>query len=135
MSYLQDRTANPANLAAIFCHALVGLSSKSHRGNNFFCIFLQSSCQVGMKNAVKYSKDFLLYFTTLEIYCVLLQRKTNDFKWLHVSRYLFLLKQEREDKIKFYLVLKFIAPLDISFLKLVDTSLFSILFYIRIVCK
>ena len=72
----KDSTANPANLAAIFCHALVGLSSKSHRGNNFFCIFLQSSCQVGLKNAVKYWKDFLLYFPTLDTYCVKLFHQT-----------------------------------------------------------
>ena len=47
-----------------------------------------------------------------------------------LNSYMFLdiLKQEREDKIQFYLVLQFITPLDISFLKLVDSSLFPILF-------
>ena len=32
---------------------------------------MQSPCQVGMKNAGKYWKVFLLYFTNLETYCVL----------------------------------------------------------------
>ena len=60
LSYLQDRTANLVNLAAFF-FALTwsGLKKPS-------LIFLQSPCQVGMKNAAKYWKDFLLYFTTLE---------------------------------------------------------------------
>ena len=61
--YLQDRTANPANLAAIFCPALV-CPQKAIVGIRFLAYFY--SCQVGMKNAVKYWKDFLLYFTTLE---------------------------------------------------------------------
>ena len=59
LSYLQDMTANLANLA-----------SKSHHGNLISCIFLQSPCHVGMKNALKYWKGFLLYFITLKTYCV-----------------------------------------------------------------
>ena len=47
----------------------LGLHSKNHRANLIPCIFLQSPCQVDMKNAVKYQKGFLLYFTTLETYC------------------------------------------------------------------
>ena len=43
-------------------------SSKSHREISISCIFLQSSNQVDMKNVVKWWKDFLLYFTTLETY-------------------------------------------------------------------
>ena len=31
---------------------------------------MKTRCQVGMKNVVKYWKDFLLYFTTLETYHV-----------------------------------------------------------------
>ena len=42
----------------------------------------------------------------------------NSYMFLEI--YFFFLKKEREDKIQFDLVLKFIAPLDISFLKLVD---------------
>ena len=66
LSYLQDRTANLVNLAAFF-FALTwsGLKKPS-------LIFLQSPCQVGMKNAAKYWKDFLLYFTTLETHCTVL---------------------------------------------------------------
>jgi hypothetical protein len=43
-------------------------SSKSHREISISCIFLQSPHQVDMKNFVKWWKDFLLYFTTLETY-------------------------------------------------------------------
>ena len=49
----------------------LGLPSKSHCGNQIPCTFLHSPCQVGMKNTVKYWKDFLLYFTTLKTYCEL----------------------------------------------------------------
>ena len=31
---------------------------------------MQSPCQIVVKNAIKYWKDFFLYFTTLETYCV-----------------------------------------------------------------
>ena len=61
LSYLQDKTANPANMAAIFWSVLVGLK-KQHCGN-----------QAGMENAVNGWKDILLYFITLEIYCWQLQ--------------------------------------------------------------
>ena len=54
-----------------------GMQNKSYMMRVSVCnadknvyIFLQSPCQVGMKNAVKYWKGFLLYFTTLETYCV-----------------------------------------------------------------
>ena len=70
-SYLQDRTANPANLAAIFCPALV-CPQQSSMIIKFFAYSLQFPCQVGIKIDVKYRKDFLLYFTTLETYRVLL---------------------------------------------------------------
>ena len=43
----------------------------SHHEISIFCIFLQSSHQVDMKNLVKWWKDFLLYFTTLETYHVI----------------------------------------------------------------
>ena len=46
-------------------------SSKSHRENSIFFIFLESPHQVDMKNVVKCRKDFLSYFTTLETYRVL----------------------------------------------------------------
>ena len=39
------------------------------------CIFLQSHYQLGMKNAVKYWKDFLLYFTSSETYYNLQQQR------------------------------------------------------------
>ena len=45
-------------------------SSKSHRAISISYIFLQSPHQVDMKNVVKWWKDFLLYFTTLETYRV-----------------------------------------------------------------
>ena len=37
-------------------------SSKSHRENSISCIFLESPCQVDMKNVAKCWKDFLWYF-------------------------------------------------------------------------
>ena len=43
-------------------------SSKSHHEISISYIFLQSPHQVDMKNVVKWWKDFLLYFTTLETY-------------------------------------------------------------------
>ena len=43
--------------------------SKSHRETSISCILLQYPYQVHMKNVVKWGKDFLLYFTTLETYC------------------------------------------------------------------
>ena len=43
-------------------------SSKSHRDNSISFIFLESPHQVDMKNVVKYWKNFLSYFTTLETY-------------------------------------------------------------------
>ena len=48
-------------------------SSKSHREISISCIFLQTPHQVDMKNVVKWWKDFVLYFTTLETYRALLQ--------------------------------------------------------------
>ena len=42
-------------------------SSKSHRENSISCIFLESPCQVGMKNVAKCWKNFC-YFTTLQTY-------------------------------------------------------------------
>jgi hypothetical protein len=42
--------------------------SKSHREDSISFIFLESSHQVEMKNVVKFWKDFLSYFTTLETY-------------------------------------------------------------------
>ena len=59
---MQDRRVNPANtanLAAIFCPSL-------------FCpqkAVVGISCKFLLKNAVKFWKAFLLYFTTLETYC------------------------------------------------------------------
>ena len=41
-------------------------SSKSHRENSIYFIFLESPHQVGMKNVVKSSKHFFGYFNTLE---------------------------------------------------------------------
>ena len=41
---------------------------KRHRGNSISSIFLESPDQVEMKNIVKFWKDFLPYFTTLETY-------------------------------------------------------------------
>ena len=43
-------------------------SSKSHRENSIFCIFLESPHQVDMKIVVKCWKGCLSYFTTLETY-------------------------------------------------------------------
>ena len=43
-------------------------SSKSHRENSISSIFLEYPNQVDMKNVVKWWKDFLSYFTTLETY-------------------------------------------------------------------
>ena len=64
-------TANLANLAAIFCPAFF-CPQKAIMGIKFLAYFCSlSPCQVGMKNAVKYWKDFLLYFTILETYCAL----------------------------------------------------------------
>ena len=45
-------------------------SSKRHSETSISCIFLQSPHQVDMKNVVKWWKDFLSYFTTLETYRV-----------------------------------------------------------------
>jgi hypothetical protein len=39
---------------------------KSHREFFFFCIFLQSTHQVGMKNVVEFYKEFFGYFNALE---------------------------------------------------------------------
>ena len=39
---------------------------KSHREKFFFCIFFQSTHQVGMKNVVKCYKDFFGYFNALK---------------------------------------------------------------------
>ena len=44
LSYLQDRTTNPANMAAIFCPALV-CPQKAIVGIKFLAYFLQSPCQ------------------------------------------------------------------------------------------
>ena len=43
-------------------------SSKSHREDSIYFIFLESTHQVDMKNVGKCWKDFLSYFTTLETY-------------------------------------------------------------------
>jgi hypothetical protein len=56
MSYLQDRTANPANMAAI-----MGIE---------FLAYFPRHWSIRHENAVKYCKDFLLCFTNLETYCV-----------------------------------------------------------------
>ena len=59
-------------------------SSKIHRENSISFIFLESPHQVDMKNVVKFWKDFLSYFTTLETYRVLCDffSKMNPFsKW------------------------------------------------------
>ena len=45
-------------------------SSKSHSENSISFRFWESPHQVDMKNVVKYWKDFLFYFTTLETYRV-----------------------------------------------------------------
>jgi hypothetical protein len=42
------------------------ISISSHREISISCTFLQSPHQVDMKNVVKWWKDFLLHFTTLE---------------------------------------------------------------------
>ena len=39
----------------------LGLLSKDHRENEISCIFLKSSCQVGMNYDVKYWNDFLFH--------------------------------------------------------------------------
>jgi hypothetical protein len=73
LSYLQDRKANTANLAAIFCPTLV-CPEKAIVGIKFLAYFCSP---LGMKNAVKYWKDFLLYFTTLKTYCETIVRIYN----------------------------------------------------------
>ena len=42
---------------------------KGHREKKFFCIFFQSTHQVGMKNIVKCYKDFFGYFNALKTHC------------------------------------------------------------------
>ena len=44
-------------------------SSKSHRENSIFFIFLESPHQVDMKNVVKCYKDFFGYFNALKTNC------------------------------------------------------------------
>ena len=47
---------------------IFALPSKSHREDSISSIFLESPHQVDMKNVLKWQKEFLLYFTTLETY-------------------------------------------------------------------
>ena len=42
-------------------------SSKSHREDSISCIFLESICQVGMKNVAKCWKNFLLFHHSTNI--------------------------------------------------------------------
>ena len=46
-------------------------SSKSHRENSIFFIFLESPHQVDLKNVVKSSKHFFGYFSTPETHSVM----------------------------------------------------------------
>ena len=65
-------------------------SSKSHREISISSIFLQSPHQVYMKNVVKWWKDFLLYFTTLETYqlpCKANHNKIGNFYSLYICSF------------------------------------------------
>ena len=42
---------------------------KGHREKKNFCIFFQSTHEVGMKNIVKCYKDFFGYFNALKTHC------------------------------------------------------------------
>ena len=44
----------------------LGMPSKSHCENSISSIFLESPHQVGMKNVVKFYKDFFGYFNALK---------------------------------------------------------------------
>ena len=46
-------------------------SSKSHRENSIFCIFLEFPHQVYMNNVVKCYKHFFCYFNALKTHCVI----------------------------------------------------------------
>jgi hypothetical protein len=60
-------------------------SSKSHREISISCIFLQSPYQVDIKNDGKWwTFLLLLYFTTLETYCVIIRKKIK--KRRHIKR-------------------------------------------------
>jgi hypothetical protein len=67
--------------------------SKSHREDSISFIFLESSHQVEMKNVVKFWKDFLSYFTTLETYRVHGLRTPNEAFFIEIPKLLGLGKQ------------------------------------------
>ena len=48
----------------------VDLKKKATVKKKFFCIFFQSTHQVGIKNVVKCYKDFFGYFNALKTHCV-----------------------------------------------------------------
>ena len=51
----------------------VDLKKKDHREKKNFCIFFQSTHQVGMKNVVKCYKDFFGYFNALKTHCTVMR--------------------------------------------------------------
>ena len=71
-------------------------SSKSHRENSISFIFWESPHRVDMKNVVKYWKDFLFYFTTLETYRVYI---VHMFQFILVGSWITLSISNWEDDI------------------------------------